>query len=61
MNVLSRLTSDPVEDGRPSNTFTVTLENDVLTLTNENAEFDFSLSGAAPVATREVIVLVPNI
>jgi hypothetical protein len=54
------LTSDPVEVGRPTVTWTVTLVNDVLTLTRTDAEWDFTLTGAQPVSTTEVIAFVPN-
>jgi hypothetical protein len=54
------LTSDPVEVGRPTVTWTVTLVDDVLTLTRTNSEWDFTLTGATPVSTTEVIVFVPN-
>lgn len=56
----STLTSDPVEEGRPTRVWTVTLIGDVLTLTDTDSEFDFTLTGAPPVSTTEVVVLIPN-
>lgn len=54
------LTSDPVEVGRPTVVWTVTLVNDVLTLTRPDGEWDFTLTGAPPVSTTEVVVFVRN-
>jgi hypothetical protein len=54
------LTVDPVEAGRSTEVFEITLVGNVLTMTNVASEFDFTLSGATPVATTEVLVFVPN-
>ena len=54
------LTIDPVEAGRETTTFEITLEGDVLTLTDVDSEFDFTLSDATPVSATEVAVFVPN-
>ena len=52
----SALTSNPVEEGRPTRVFQFTLVGGVLTLTDANSEFDFTLADGAPVSTTEVIV-----
>ncbi len=54
------LTSDPVEAGRPTRTWTISLVDDVVTMTDANAEFDFTLMDAPPVSTTEVVVFVRN-
>jgi hypothetical protein len=54
------VTMDPVEAGRPTAVFEITLVGGVLTMTNEDSEFDFTLTGAAPVSTTAVLVFVPN-
>ena len=52
------LTSTPVEAVRGVRTYTFTLEGNLLTLTNANASFDFTLSDATEVSTTEVTALV---
>ena len=52
------LTSTPVEASRGVQTNTFTLVGNTLTLTNDNASFDFTLSGAAEVPTTQVTVFV---
>lgn len=54
------LTSDPVEAGRPTRVWTFTMAGGALTITDASAEFDFTLAGAAPVSTTEVVVLTRN-
>ena len=54
------LTIDPVEAGRETVVLEITLVGNVLTMTNADAEFDFTQSGATPVPTTEVLVFVPN-
>jgi hypothetical protein len=54
----STLTSRPVEASRSVRNWTVTLEGNVLTLTDTDASFDFTLSDAAEVSATEVVVLV---
>jgi hypothetical protein len=54
------LTADPVEPGRTTRVWEITLANGVLTMTDANAEFDFTLSGATPSSSTEVVVLVRN-
>jgi len=54
------LTVDPVEAARSTEVFEITLVGDVLTMTNVDSEFDFTLSSATPVSTTEVLVFVPN-
>ena len=56
----STLTSNPVEEGRPTQAWQFTLVEDVLTMTDGNSEFDFTLTESAPVSTTEVIVFVRN-
>lgn len=51
------LTSTPAEAARGVRVYTFELNGDTMTLTNVNAEFDFTLSGADPVPSTEVIVL----
>lgn len=53
------ITSVPTEAGRPTRTWEFTLVGGVLTLTDDG-EFDFTLTGATPVSTTEVIVSVRN-
>lgn len=52
------LTSTPAEASRGMRSYTFTLVGNTLTLTNDNATFDFTLSGAAEVPTTEVTVFV---
>jgi len=54
----STLISDPVEAGRPTRTWDITLVNGVLTATDTDSEWDFTQTGATPVSTTEVIVFV---
>jgi hypothetical protein len=54
----STLTSRPVEASRSVRNWTVTLEGNVLTLTDTDASFDFTLSDAAEVSATEVVVFV---
>jgi hypothetical protein len=54
------LTVDPVEAGRPTRVWETALVSGVLTLTSDDGEFDFTLTGATPVSTTEVLVMVPN-
>lgn len=54
------LTVTPVEAGRPSRTWTISLSNNVLTMTDSDSMWDFTLSGAPPVSTVEVIVFARN-
>jgi len=56
----STVTSDPVEAGRPTRVWTITLVNGTLTMTDAASEWDFTLSDATPVSATEVVVLVPN-
>jgi hypothetical protein len=56
----STLSSDPVEAGRPTRVWQITLVNGVLTMTDDSAEFDFTMTGAAPVSTTEVVVFIRN-
>ena len=57
----STLTVDPVEAGRPTRVWEVTLSGGVLTLTDANTTFDFTGMGGTPVSATEVLVVVPNI
>jgi hypothetical protein len=52
------VTSRPVEASRPVRTWTFTLVGNLLTLTDTDSEFDFSLSGAVEVSATEVVVFV---
>lgn len=52
------LTSTPAEATRPVIHYVFSLVGDVLTLTNSDAEFDFTLSGGAEVPATQVVVLV---
>lgn len=54
------LTIDPVEAGRETTTFEITLVGNTLTMTDADSEFDFSLSDAPAVSATEVAVFVPN-
>ena len=54
------LISNPVETTRPVQTATFVLGNNTITLTNNNASFDFTLSGAAEVPATSVIIFVSN-
>ncbi|MGD2046235.1 MAG: hypothetical protein PVH96_08435 [Gemmatimonadota bacterium] len=56
----STLTIDPVEAGRDTDVFEITLVNNVLTMTNSDNNFDFTLSGATPVSATLVLTMVPN-
>lgn len=53
-------TSTPAETIRPLENGTYTMGNNSFTLTNNNATFDFTLSGATPVPAKSVIIFVPN-
>ncbi|TNE55562.1 MAG: hypothetical protein EP344_13240 [Bacteroidetes bacterium] len=55
----STLIFTPADTLRPVETFTYVLGNNTITLTNNNARFDFTLSGATPVAATSVVVFVP--
>ena len=52
------LTSDPVEASRERRIWTFSLDGNLLTLTDANSSFDFTLSEAAGVAATEVVVFV---
>lgn len=52
------LTSTPAEAARGVRSYTFTLTGNTLTLTNSDASFDFTLTGAAGVPTTEVTVFV---
>jgi hypothetical protein len=52
------VTSVPVEAGRPTTVATATLVNGVLTLTDTNATFDFTFTGATPVKATQVATFV---
>ena len=54
----STLTSRPVEASRSVRNWRFTLEGNVLTLTDSDSGFDFTLSGAAEVPATEVVVFV---
>lgn len=56
-----QLTSTPAESIRPTQRWTVTMVGNQITLTRNDAAFDFTLSGADPVPASELVVLVPNI
>lgn len=56
----STLTIDPVEAGRETAVFAITLAGNVLTMTDTDSEFDFTLSGATPVSATFVLTMVPN-
>lgn len=51
---------DPVEVGRETRVWAYTLVNGVLTVTDTDSEFDFTLSDAPPVSATEVVVFVRN-
>lgn len=51
------LTSTPAEAVRGVRTFTFALVGNTLTLTDANASFDFTLSGATEVSATEVTIL----
>lgn len=51
------LTATPAEASRPVQHFTFTLVGDVLTLTNDDDVFDFTLTGATAVAATTVTIL----
>jgi len=50
-----RLTVDPAELSRPVRVYTIALDGDTMTLTNEADEFDFTMTGADPVPATLVI------
>ena len=52
------LTSNPVEASRIVRTWKFTLNGEILELTDANATFDFTLSGAAGVSVTEKVVFV---
>jgi len=52
------LMSDPVEASRERRIWTFSLDGNLLTLTDANSSFDFTLSEAAGVAATEVVVFV---
>ena len=52
------LTSTPVEVSRGVGHSTFSLNGNVLTLTDTDSEFDFTLADAAEVAATEVVVLI---
>jgi len=54
------LTMTPAEANRGVKVYTVNKESNVITLTNSNDEFDFTLSGESPVSATSVTVLIPN-
>jgi hypothetical protein len=56
----SILTMTPTEATRSVITYEFILDDNILTLTNRNANFDFSLSGAAEVPATLVTTLVRN-
>lgn len=56
----SNIIMTPVETSRPIQTHAYILGTNTITLTNSNASFDFTLSGATPVSATQVIVYVPN-
>jgi len=51
----STLKTTPVETTRASGEFTIIVNGNTFTLTDNSSEFDFTLSDGAPVAAREVI------
>ena len=51
------LTSTPAEAGRSVMVYTFDLNGNTLTMSRADAEFDFTLSGADPVPSTEVIVM----
>jgi len=52
------LTSNPVEASRGVRTWEFTLNGDVLELTDTDATFDFTLSGAAGVSVTEKVIFL---
>jgi len=56
----STLTSTPVEASRAVRQYDVVLEGSTLTLTDDNASFDFTLSDLPPTPAAEVAVLIRN-
>ena len=52
------LRSQPVEASRGVRTWTFTLEGNVLELTDNSAEFDFTLAGGPAVSATQKVVLV---
>lgn len=54
------LTMTPEEASRGVNVFLIEKQGNVITLTNSNDEFDFTLSGETPVSTTSVTVFIPN-
>jgi hypothetical protein len=53
-----QLTAIPAETTRPTRHYAVQLSGNQLTLTSNDATFDFTLSGAAGVPATEVVVYV---
>lgn len=53
----NQVTATPVESSRPTTVWTFQLNGSVLTMSRNNSEFDFTLSGQAPTAATETIVL----
>lgn len=60
LNSPTMLTSDPVEASRPVEEFTFVLSGNTLTLTNINAVFDFTLTGALGVPATMVAVFTKS-
>lgn len=54
------LTMTPVEAIRGVNVFLVEKQGNIITLTNTNDSFDFTLSEETPVSTTSTTVFVPN-
>lgn len=52
------LTMDPVEAGRPTEQFTFSMNGSVLSMTNVNAEFDFTLQGGPEVPATQSLTFV---
>ncbi len=52
--------STPVEASRPVETATYVIGSNTITLTNNNASFDFTFSGSTEVPATSVITFVPN-
>ena len=52
------LSATPAEATRSARAWTVSLDGNVLTLTDENASFDFTLNGGAEIPVTEVVVFV---
>ena len=54
------ITMTPVETSREEAVFVVEKEGNIITLTNSNDSFDFTLSGATPVSSTSVSTFIPN-